>query len=543
MKKTARTHVPIRFLIAAFATIAVLATSFVAAQPAHAATPSTSSVTSIIPRQSPWSYYHGTAAPRSGWQTAASTWSSGNAPFGKGRDLGRVNTTIPTPQDARPLSAYFHKTFTLTSDLPEWAWLNTWADDGIVVWVNGVEVGRKNAPKGAIKANSYSTIAPSSAAARRDPVTFSVPASLLKPGENTIAVQVLFSWRRTPNISFDAHLVREDRISAPTTPAKPTTPTKPTTPAKPTTPTAPVTPVEPAPPTTPVVPEVTPPTGGDIAGWGAPTWRDEFTYVDASTGKPNVDPAKWNVRGRDDLGLLFDAAVVEREQVSVDDAGVLHIRADWLDQAAKRPSTQSGPTNLWHTTGYLDQRKLESDDVSMSQQYGRWEIRAKTPTGDNTRGALAAFWLRNSQSGEIDIMEAWGHGGAMPAEYDKWVKDTAATTIHTKTDGTGRKAIWRHNEQGAKTVPWDGFHTYAFELTPTYAATFVDGIEVMRVTPASYPDLWDPAYFGSPLHMRLNLHVGPSEAYWGLPDPNNRSATQNLDYQVDYVRMWKYNGD
>lgn len=518
MKKTLQNHVLIRFLIAASATLAVLATSFVAAQPALAEAAPTSSVTSIVPRQSEWSYYHGTTTPSSNWQTSASTWPTGTAPFGKGRDLGKVSTTIPTPSNARPLSTFFHKTFTLTSDLPEWAWLNTWADDGIVVWVNGVEIGRKNAPTGEITPSSYSTTAPSSAAARRDPVTFSVPASLLKTGENSIAVQVLFSWRRTPNVSFDAHLVREDRVDTNSTPTTPNVPTGPDAPTGPDTPSAP----------------------DDVTGWGAPTWRDEFTYLDPATRQPAVDPSSWNVRGRDDLGLLFDAAVVEPDQVSVDDAGVLHIRADWLDQAEQRPSSQSGPTDLWHATGYLDQRKLESDDVSMSQQYGRWEIRAKTPTGDNTRGALAAFWLRNSQSGEIDIMEAWGRGGAMPAEYDKWVKDTAATTIHTDTEGTGRKAIWRHSEQGATTVPWDGFHVYAFELTPTYAATFVDGIEVMRVTPESYPDLWDPKYFGTPLHMRLNLHVGPSEAYWGLPDPNNRAATQNLDFQVDYVRVWDY---
>src|SRR5690606_3603812 len=173
MKKTAHKSILLRFLIAAFATLAVLATSFVAAQPAKAAT---SSVTSIIPRQSSWSYYHGTTAPRWDWRTAPSSWSTGKAPFGKGRDIGPVSTRIPVPKNTQPLSAFFHKTFTLGTDLPEWSWLNTWADDGIVVWVNGVEVGRKNAPTGQIKANSYSTIAPNSEAARRDPVTFSVPA-------------------------------------------------------------------------------------------------------------------------------------------------------------------------------------------------------------------------------------------------------------------------------------------------------------------------------------------------------------------------------
>ncbi|QTV80203.1 family 16 glycosylhydrolase [Microbacterium sp. NIBRBAC000506063] len=72
-----------------------------------------------------------------------------------------------------------------------------------------------------------------------------------------------------------------------------------------------------------------------------------------------------------------------------------------------RPANQAGPREIWHKTGYLDQRSLRTGDVSVAQQYGRWEIRAKTPTGPQTYGSLAAFWLRNSQSGEIDIMEAW----------------------------------------------------------------------------------------------------------------------------------------
>ncbi|WP_460802418.1 glycoside hydrolase family 16 protein [Microbacterium sp. GXF6406] len=514
MKTNLRTRALVRSLIAASASAAVLAGSLLASQSAHAATQPESTVSSIIPRESPWSYYHGVDAPSPTWRTSTQAWDRGTAPLGKGRDLGAVNTTFTAPADTRPLSAYFQKTFTLTSDLPEWSWLNTWADDGIVVWVNGVEVGRENAPTGEISHNSYATSAPSSTAARQSPTTFAVPASLLHAGQNSIAVQVLSNWRSTPNISFDAHLVREDSDAVLTEPS-PTDPTEPSTPIA---------------------------DDADIVGWGEPVWRDEFTTPDHGTGDSAVDPAKWNVRGRDDLGLLFDAAVVDRDQVSVAD-GVLHIRADWLDTATRRPASQSGPADLWHKTGYLDQRGLEDGDVAKSQSYGRWEIRAKTPTGDNTRGSLAAFWLRNEQSGEIDIMEAWGRGGTMPAEYDRWLKDTAATTVHTKTDGSGRKAIWRHAENGATTVPWDDFYVYAFELTPSYAATFVDGVEVMRVTPDTYPDLWDPNYFGSPLHMRLNLHVGPSEAYWGLPDPNRRELTQNLDFAVDYVRVWEYSGE
>jgi hypothetical protein len=40
--------------------------------------------------------------------------------------------------------------------------------------------------------------------------------------------------------------------------------------------------------------------------------------------------------------------------------------------------------------------------------------------------------------------------------------------------------------------------------------------------------------------MRINLHVGISEKYWGRPDPNNPQWTQNVDYKIDYVRTWAY---
>jgi beta-glucanase (GH16 family) len=232
----------------------------------------------------------------------------------------------------------------------------------------------------------------------------------------------------------------------------------------------------------------------------------------------------------------MDAAIPDAGQVSVN-SGILHLKGEWLPNVQTRTTSATGVNVLTHKTGYLDQRKIQSTNVSRGQRWGRWEIRAKTPTGANTMGALAAFWLRNANSGEIDIMEAWGYGTAMPTA-GKVMQDNAATTIHTKTDGTGVKRLWRHKELGSTSAPHDGFHVYAFELMPTYAAMYVDGKRIMRTTPAEYPDLWNTTYFGTPLHMRLNLHVGPDPRYWGIPDPLKRWLTGPLDYQVDYVRTW-----
>ena len=278
-----------------------------------------------------------------------------------------------------------------------------------------------------------------------------------------------------------------------------------------------------------VVPTSGPTNNPEVRGWGPPTWRDEFNGT-------KVDPAKWNVRTQDDLGLTSDSAIPEAGQVSVRD-GVLHLRGDWLPEPRPRPVSDAGVGLLTHKTGYIDQRHLRAGDMSRSQRYGRWEIRCKTPTGMDTLGALAAFWLRNSNSGEIDIMEAWGYGTDFPPDGEA-LKDTAQSTIFTDTNtATSIAAQVRHREYGAPGVPWDGFHTYAFELLPQRAAIVVDDKTIWRATPDSLPDLWGP-YFRSPLHMRLNLHVGPSTRFWGVPDPSQRQLTKPLDFQVDYVRTW-----
>jgi hypothetical protein len=495
-----------RLLIAA-AVASALAISPIAAS-AIAATAETSSDKIIAFGSGGWSYYRGIAAPSSDWRDGDNGWQTGTAPLGFGTGTGSLGTTLANDLSPRPLATYFARSFTLTEVPAAGVTLKTWADDGVVVSVNAGEVLRRNLPTGEITHTSYATAAPQSSRARTAPVSVTVPAAQLHVGENVIAAQVQSNWRKTHNVTFDAELT----ANATSSPAPTPTP-------------------EPQPE----------PDDAVVSGWGSATWRDEFTYVDAASGKPAIDPSKWNVRDRSDLGLLFDAAVPSQEQVTVDANGVAHLKGDWLDTPLARPVSHAGVSTLTHKTGYMDQRSLGSDDMSYSQQYGRWEIRAKTPTGPHTYGSLAAFWLRNGQSGEIDIMEAWGYNEQAAPGGQRI--DTATTTVHTQTSGSGNeKFFWHHADFGGPMRVWEDFHTYAFEYTPTYAAIIVDGKELTRATPATHPNLWDERYFGTPLHVRLNLHIGPSAQYWGLPDPAHKEWTQSLDYQVDYVRIWKYNG-
>lgn len=296
---------------------------------------------------------------------------------------------------------------------------------------------------------------------------------------------------------------------------------------------------------------------GFVEGWGNPTWRDEFDYVDPGTQLPALDPAKWNVRSRAGFGLLADAAEPDAGQVSVDANNILHLKGSWLETPYARPSGSGVPT-ITHKTGYIDQRFLNTGDMTYAQQYGRWEIRAKMPTGPQTFGALSAFWLRNAASGEIDIVEAWGYN-TTPTTAGQ-LPGSSTLTIHSHTSGSStpgyQKTFWRVNEQLAdysnmnwsyitKNLPltpaFSAFRTWAFEYTPTYLAAYYEGRRFAYTTPAQTPWLWNPSYFGQPFHVRINLHVGPSETYWGVPDPAHPEWTQDpLDYQIEYVRIYEY---
>jgi hypothetical protein len=79
--------------------------------------------------------------------------------------------------------------------------LNTRADDGIVVYVNGTEVGRANMPSGTITGSTYASSAVKTANAQQ--VVINVPTSLLVSGTNVISAETHVNFRKTADLSFD----------------------------------------------------------------------------------------------------------------------------------------------------------------------------------------------------------------------------------------------------------------------------------------------------------------------------------------------------
>lgn len=164
----------------------------------------------LVPAAATWSYWVDNARPvDADWQSGgfdASGWASGPAPLGWGSGV-TTNVDVAAGQ-TRPIAQYYRRSFSVSNPgAYTTVTLTTRADDGIVIRVNGTEVGRKNLPAGTIAAGTYATAAPTTASAVADPLVVQIPTSLLIAGTNIITAEVHSNYRTTPTSSFEATVV------------------------------------------------------------------------------------------------------------------------------------------------------------------------------------------------------------------------------------------------------------------------------------------------------------------------------------------------
>lgn len=161
----------------------------------------------VVPAKSAWSWRYASPAPPTNWKASgfdASGWSSGTGVLGFGATGLGTNIDITGPTTSRPLTAYFVKTVTVASAAKVVKLtINTAGDDGIVVYVNGTEVGRSNMPAGTITDTTYASTSRRTAVANAAPLVIDVPVALLVDGVNTIAAETHLNYRATADISFD----------------------------------------------------------------------------------------------------------------------------------------------------------------------------------------------------------------------------------------------------------------------------------------------------------------------------------------------------
>jgi beta-glucanase (GH16 family) len=273
-----------------------------------------------------------------------------------------------------------------------------------------------------------------------------------------------------------------------------------------------------------------------------PAAKWKLTFSDEFDGNA-IDPAKWDF----DIGNGFynyeakmwisgwgngelQYYTKESDNVFVKD-GALHLRA-----------IKESLHNCGYSSARLKTRKKDGTPL-FAQCYGRFEFRAKLPTG---KGLWPALWMLPARdaygpwaaSGEIDVMEARGHQ-----------PNKVLGTLHFGSR-------WPHNAQASTDyiLPDKGtiadFHVYAVEWEPGEIRWYVDGKHYATQShwwscsktdgargakPAKEADLnaW-PAPFDQPFYLIMNLAVGGQ--FPGEPD---KTTVFPAEMVVDYVRVYE----
>ena len=163
----------------------------------------------LLEANATWNYRAEASAAPENWAQASfddSAWPTGAAPLGYGDSA--IATQIAT-NGSRPVTSYYRTHFRV-ADATALKGINVkyLADDGAVVYINGVEVGRTRLGAGTVSYATRADSAPNFAAASASPSEVFVPASALKTGDNVIAVETHVNYMRTATVSMQASIFR-----------------------------------------------------------------------------------------------------------------------------------------------------------------------------------------------------------------------------------------------------------------------------------------------------------------------------------------------
>lgn len=234
-----------------------------------------------------------------------------------------------------------------------------------------------------------------------------------------------------------------------------------------------------------------------------PAWADEFNY----TGQP--DPAKWGYDiggsgwGNNELQYYTDS----RSNSNVSD-GVLTITARKENVQGKQ---------------YSSARLVSKGKGDFL--YGRFEIKAKLPTG---RGTWPAIWMLPTdwaygewpKSGEIDIMEHVG--------YDQ---NKVHITVHTDAYNHS-KGTEKGKNKIIETASTE-FHLYRVDWTPYAVRGYIDDQQVFEfINEGKGYSTWP---FDKRFHLLMNIAVGGN---WGGAQGVDPSVFPQA-MEVDYVRVYE----
>jgi hypothetical protein len=161
---------------------------------------------SLIGTGASWKYSDGGTEPSADWQALSfddALWSEGNAQLGYGEGDEQTITSYGSDPNNKHITTYFRKTI-LVADTAGLTSLSgsVLFDDGVAIYFNGDEVYRANLPGGTITNTMLATVA----SAENVYQSFTIPKGAIKPGNNTIAVEVHQNSAASSDISFDLSL-------------------------------------------------------------------------------------------------------------------------------------------------------------------------------------------------------------------------------------------------------------------------------------------------------------------------------------------------
>lgn len=235
-------------------------------------------------------------------------------------------------------------------------------------------------------------------------------------------------------------------------------------------------------------------------------WNDEFNYV----GLP--DSTKWSY---DTKGNATGWGNNEAQYYTVNDSSNAWVKNGLLTIKAEKKTVKDKK--------YTSARLISKGKGDWL--YGRFEIRAKLPTG---RGSWPAIWMLSTDwqyggwpsSGEIDIMENVGYN-----------PDTIYGSAHTKTYN---HVIGTQKTKGIYCpTSYKDFHVYALEWDENEYRLYLDNVKYFtfkneHTGPNEYP-------FDKRFHLLLNLAIGGN--WGGMQGIDDRLFPQR--FLIDYVRVYQ----
>ncbi len=167
-----------------------------------------SAQTNLINYGSSWKYIDNGSNQGTAWRTVSfndASWSTGNAQLGYGDGDEATVVKYGSSTSNKYVTTYFRKAITITNKNQYSAFsLSVKRDDGIVIYINGIEVYRNNMPTGTLTYTTLASTAASDDGATAQTVSLSISA--FAEGNNLIAAEVHQNARNSSDLSFDLQL-------------------------------------------------------------------------------------------------------------------------------------------------------------------------------------------------------------------------------------------------------------------------------------------------------------------------------------------------